>query len=240
MNETGQIHSKVIAITIMFLILGTIISSLIAFFTLKQALAAEINIREKEERLNLVIKGSNDAPWDWDLVMDEIYYSPQWWEQLGYAPNELPADAALWKSLMHPEDIGHVEKTFGDTLEINNESYKVEFRLLHKEGHFVPVLSRGFITRDDAGTPIRVTGTNMDLSQRKKAEEQKDRLVLELQKALSEVKTLSGLLPICSHCKKIRDDNGYWNQIEVYIHEHSDAKFSHGICQECLKKYYPK
>ncbi len=60
----------------------------------------------------------------------------------------------------------------------------------------------------------------------------------KLEKALSEVKTLSGLLPICSHCKKIRDDKGYWNQIEVYIHEHTDAKFSHGICQECVKKYY--
>ena len=60
----------------------------------------------------------------------------------------------------------------------------------------------------------------------------------KLEKALSEVKTLSGLLPICSHCKKIRDDKGYWNQIEVYIHEHTDAKFSHGICRECIKKYY--
>ena len=61
----------------------------------------------------------------------------------------------------------------------------------------------------------------------------------ELEDALSEVKKLSGLLPICSHCKKIRDDKGYWNQIEGYIQSHSDAKFSHGICQECAKKYYP-
>lgn len=61
----------------------------------------------------------------------------------------------------------------------------------------------------------------------------------KLEKSLKEVKTLSGLLPICSHCKKIRDDKGYWTQIESYIHEHSEAKFSHGICQECAKKYYP-
>ncbi|MCA1792683.1 MAG: hypothetical protein LC660_02225 [Desulfobacteraceae bacterium] len=60
-----------------------------------------------------------------------------------------------------------------------------------------------------------------------------------LKKALLKIKTLSGLLPICSHCKKIRDDKGYWTQIESYIHEHSDAVFSHGICQECAKKYYP-
>ena len=60
----------------------------------------------------------------------------------------------------------------------------------------------------------------------------------KVEEALAKVKKLSGLLPICSHCKKIRDDKGYWNQIESYIHEHSEAEFSHGICQECATKYY--
>ena len=69
----------------------------------------------------------------------------------------------------------------------------------------------------------------------KKLREEKEKL----EEALLEVKRLSGLLPICSHCKKIRDDKGYWNQIESYIHEHSEAKFSHSICQECAEKYYP-
>ncbi len=63
--------------------------------------------------------------------------------------------------------------------------------------------------------------------------------ITSLKQALANVKQLSGLLPICSHCKKIRDDKGYWNQIEVYIDQHSEAKFSHGICQDCAKKYYP-
>lgn len=61
----------------------------------------------------------------------------------------------------------------------------------------------------------------------------------ELQKALSEVKTLRGFLPICSSCKKIRDDTGYWNQIEAYIHKHTEAQFSHGICPDCAEKLYP-
>jgi hypothetical protein len=60
----------------------------------------------------------------------------------------------------------------------------------------------------------------------------------KVERALVEVKTLSGLLPICMHCKKIRDDKGYWNQIEAYIETHSEAEFSHGICQECVVKYY--
>jgi AmiR/NasT family two-component response regulator len=61
----------------------------------------------------------------------------------------------------------------------------------------------------------------------------------ELQEALAKVKTLSGLLPICASCKKIRDDQGYWHQVEVYIRDHSEADFSHGICPDCKKKLYP-
>lgn len=64
------------------------------------------------------------------------------------------------------------------------------------------------------------------------------RTMAELKKALSQVKKLSGLLPICMYCKKIRDDKGYWNQIEAYIDNHSEAHFSHSICNECAKEYY--
>ena len=62
----------------------------------------------------------------------------------------------------------------------------------------------------------------------------------KLEKALAEVKTLQGLLPICASCKRIRDDKGYWNQIESCIHKHSEAEFSHGICPECAKELYPE
>lgn len=67
-----------------------------------------------------------------------------------------------------------------------------------------------------------------------------EEIINELNRALAEVKTLTGLLPICSICKKIRDDKGYWKQIEQYISDHSDAEFSHSICQECAAKYYPE
>lgn len=80
---------------------------------------------------------------------------------------------------------------------------------------------------------------NEEIFARIKIEKEREKLIQKLQQALSEVKTLSGLLPICSHCKKIRDDKGYWNSIESYIREHSEALFSHSICQECAKKYYP-
>ena len=73
----------------------------------------------------------------------------------------------------------------------------------------------------------------------KRAEEERDALVLQLQDALANIKTLRGLLPICSSCKKIRDDHGYWNQLETYIGAHTDAEFTHGLCPECIQKLYP-
>ena len=78
-----------------------------------------------------------------------------------------------------------------------------------------------------------------DITSKKNADVEKDRLISELKQAISEIKTLRGILPICSYCKKIRDDKGYWNQVESYIHKHSDAEFSHSICPECAKKYFP-
>jgi len=74
----------------------------------------------------------------------------------------------------------------------------------------------------------------------KRAEEERERLILKLTEALSHVKLLSGLLPICASCKKIRNDKGYWEQMEKYITEHSEVGFSHGICPECAEKLYPE
>ncbi len=79
----------------------------------------------------------------------------------------------------------------------------------------------------------------INITKEKLAELQRDRVTRELQKALSEIKTLKGILPICANCKKIRDDSGYWEQIEGYLSEHSNAQFSHDICPDCARQLYP-
>ncbi len=80
----------------------------------------------------------------------------------------------------------------------------------------------------------------MEIEEREKIEKEREKLILELRVALSKIRTLSGLLPICSSCKKIRNDKGYWEQIEIYIKDHTEADFSHGMCPECAKKLYPE
>jgi len=79
-----------------------------------------------------------------------------------------------------------------------------------------------------------------NITKRRRMEAERDQLIQDLKNALANVKSLSGLLPICASCKKIRDDQGYWSQVENYIQKHSEAKFSHGMCPDCLKKWYPE
>lgn len=98
-----------------------------------------------------------------------------------------------------------------------------------------PVLS---ILKQVAEIERELNRAQQEIERRKKVEREKEGLIADLQQALSEIKTLRGFLPICAHCKKIRDDEGYWQQLEMYIQTHSDAKFSHGICPECMDIHY--
>jgi CheY-like chemotaxis protein len=96
----------------------------------------------------------------------------------------------------------------------------------------------GYITKPFEDTDLRVT---MEISLYKaKAEKERKELNLRLQKALDEIKTLSGLIPICASCKKIRNDKGFWQAVEQYLEEHSSAQFTHGICPDCMQKLYPE
>lgn len=105
-----------------------------------------------------------------------------------------------------------------------------------QDGHTYHVSHSPVFHADDSISKMTIY---RDITKRKHLEEEREKLIQELQNALAEIKTLTGLLPICSYCKKVRDDKGYWNQIETYIHEHSEVTFSHGICQDCAKKYFP-
>ena len=96
-----------------------------------------------------------------------------------------------------------------------------------------------FLNRFKSGDDWNILFTVNDITQLKKNEKDRENLIRQLSKALAEVKTLSGLLPICASCKKIRDDSGYWTQIESYIRDHSEAEFTHSICPDCARRLYP-
>jgi len=104
-----------------------------------------------------------------------------------------------------------------------------------------PMAGRILLHADELERKIQEKTVHLEteIGERQKAEQEKEKMIVELQGAMLEIKTLSGMLPICANCKKIRDDEGYWNQIESYISKHSEAEFSHSICPECAKTLYP-
>lgn len=93
--------------------------------------------------------------------------------------------------------------------------------------------------KDKDGNVDKIVVVNRDVTDLRRAEDERELMISDLQKALADVKTLSGLLPICASCKKIRDDDGYWNKIESFIETHTAAQFSHGLCPECIGQYFP-
>jgi PAS domain S-box-containing protein len=109
-----------------------------------------------------------------------------------------------------------------------------------KDGAAVNVFMTMSAIRDSAGRIIGASSIAYDITERKKIEAERTDLISHLNEMLSKVKTLSGMLPICASCKKIRDDKGYWQKLETFVHEHSDAEFSHSICPDCIRLLYPE
>jgi len=131
---------------------------------------AQRKAQKSQERLELVLRGSTDASWDWDLRTGEVYFSDRWWEMLGYTPGALPSKPETAMQLIHPEDEDRVRGFVLQLLGEARDCYSVEFRMRHEDGHYLPVLSRGYVSRDAEGRPLRMSGTNTDLTERKEAE----------------------------------------------------------------------
>ena len=109
-----------------------------------------------------------------------------------------------------------------------------------KSGTKMIVEVSAYPVKDEAGEIVRFVHIAKDITERSKLAQEREKLISELQDALAEIRTLKGIIPICASCKKIRNDTGFWEQIEAYISRHSEAEFSHGVCPECAQKLYPK
>ena len=127
-------------------------------------------LHKSEERFSLAMRGANDGLWDWNLETDEVYYSPRWKSMLGYEEHELKSHLDTWANLVHPDDKGWVLEKVQDYFNGQADSFEVEMRMRHKGGHNIFVLSRGFrVTCDIEKKPVRLVGTHVDVTERKKA-----------------------------------------------------------------------
>jgi two-component system, NarL family, sensor histidine kinase UhpB len=139
---------------------------------------AEAALRESEERLRLAFAGAQEGVWDWNLETGAVVYSPRWKQMLGYADDEIEPHVSAWERLLHPEDKARADQ-LNDSIARGGHTYEGEFRLRHRSGHFVHVLSRGFPVRREADGPVvRIVGTHFDLTARKQAETERARTEL--------------------------------------------------------------
>ncbi len=144
-----------------------------------------------------------------------------------------------YAGLIHPDDRKMVEEETAKGLS-GKDPFVLEYRIVDSSGDIRFVHKKAQKMFNEQGELLWLDGVIFDISKRKHIESQREKLIKDLEKALATIKTLKGFIPICASCKKIRDDKGFWKSVEYYIKERSDVEFTHSMCPDCNKKYYPE
>lgn len=167
-----------------------------------------------------------------DESSEFLYMSPTVSKMLEHDESHFIADTMNFWEMVHPDDIYKL-KTDDNTANKGNEFFKSEIRMNLPSGiqKWIEMSSRPTTRAKDGA--IIWSGYIIDITSRKEIECERNNLIDSLQKAMAEINTLQGIIPICSYCHNIRDEDGAWDRMESYIHKHSDASFSHGICPNC-------
>jgi len=200
---------------------------------------AEEALRESEEKYKLLAEYSADLIYKIRLENEKCAYaSPSVERMLGYTAEESLSLGI--QDILTPESYAKQKERMLKSLESGQAIPEMmELEVVHKDGRTLPMEINANFILDEHGHPFEILGVARDISKQKKMREEREKLINELQEAVKEIKHLRGILPLCSICKSIRDDKGYWEQVDVYIQKHSQADISHSICPECSKELYP-
>ena len=192
---------------------------------------------QSEEKYRTILEEMEEGYFETDLVGNLTFINDAGCRHLGYSRQELIGMNN--RVYADKENAEKVFQTFNKVYKTGEPCRIFDYEITRKDGTKAIIEMSASLIKDAEGKPVGFRCVSRDISERKRMEEEREKLIRELEDALTNIKTLRGLLPICSNCKKIRDDKGYWKQIESYIRDHSGAEFSHGMCPECSKKLYP-
>ncbi len=192
-------------------------------------------IKEKEEYFRLLTETAGEIILSINLKGDIQFVNKKGLEVSGYTIEE--AKKSNFERFIPPSKIKHLKKLLEKRAKGYAETLFYETVFITKDGSRIPVEVNSNLIAPK-GKPVGVLVTARDITDRKKNEQEREKMISKLEDALENIKTLKGLIPICSSCHKIRDDKGYWNFLESYIQQHSDAQFSHSICPDCAEKFY--
>ncbi len=167
-----------------------------------------------------------------DLRLEHV--NPTLAQMLGATPDELVGTNIA--DITHPDDINSTVDLAKALLKEEIPAYRVEKRYFRKDGSIIWAHLTATAIRDRHGKPLFGLAMIEDISQRWLLNQEREQLIVQLKEALANVKTLSGLLPMCAWCKRIRDDEGTWSEVEHYVRRQTAADFTHGICPECQEQ----
>ncbi|MCX6136636.1 MAG: PAS domain S-box protein, partial [Ignavibacteriales bacterium] len=198
----------------------------------------ELELRHSEARFRAIYERAGIGIAIADMHGHILEANPALQHMLGYSAAEF--QKLTLDEISKEEEMIEERRNISRILLSNPKaSYSTEKQYRRKNGTMLWGHLTITVMRDDHGAPRYGLGIIEDMSERKAAEEERERLITNLQEALADVRTLGGLLPICSSCKRIRDDKGYWNLLEKYLTENAGVTLSHGICPDCERKLYP-
>ena len=213
--------------------LGLAIFITIRVLPIRAMLRAEKALRESAAFLARIMQSTTNAIVVFDSSGIITHANQRCTEISGYRHDELIGEP--FARLFPAEEFVDLQKRLQEVTLQEMAVLGLETNWLSKDGELIPI-SWGGAQLSGTDAVGGVVFTAEDIRKRKKAREEREKLIVELQGALSEIQVLRGIIPICSYCKKIRNDDGLWNQLEAYMHEHSGAEFSHSVCPECLGK----
>jgi len=197
---------------------------------------AEQALRETEERFRLMVENSHDIMTVRDADGKVRYTSPSINRIMGYTQEQMVGSTGI--ELVHPDERSTVENALKEFWKNPGARGTIQFRARHATGSWVSLEVTAYNLLDHPGIQ-GVVINGRDISERRQQESGKDRMISELQQAISNVKTLTGVLPICASCKKIQEGEN-WRQIEAYVRDRSQVEFSHTMCPECSGLWYPE
>jgi PAS domain S-box-containing protein len=197
--------------------------------------ASERQLRERGRQLASAQAIAHVGSWEWDIATDRVTWSDELYRIYGVAP-DAPASYAAFLERVHPDDRERVERTIAQGL-AERRTVEYEWRVVRPSGEVRRVHGITVVMLDAIGRAIGLAGTSLDITDRQIAEQNQETLLRELQTALTEVRTLQGMIRICASCKRVLNDEGTWEQIESYVRDHSEVEFSHGICPDCARQW---